>query len=251
MGFTHGNRVRHIMNGGVFQPRLIVRSYRHTTHEGDMEPVCQGPLPNGSRAWRKAGPDALALVRVSDVRLNFVAKQLGLLDDTELGIPGMLSTTMIMCTHHMELIIPPGVVRRDATPPRRWSALQTSIQAPHSVQNPRLLLFLTCASVNLVDGQRADVGTWVLSTHKQGGGPETTRVSRIQEIIQVCGSEAQLEGRVNGVLVQWYMSAGTSATYKLPKLKASGWELLSIEVSVFVSIDTGHSHLDGRLCYVL
>ncbi|ETW76444.1 hypothetical protein HETIRDRAFT_174525 [Heterobasidion irregulare TC 32-1] len=233
VGFAYGNWVRHIMSGGVFQLCLIVRSSRQTIREGDLELVCQGPLPNGSRTWRMAGPDALALMRASDVRLNFMAKQLGLLDDAELGIPGMFSATMNVCTHCVDLMMPLGIVQHDATPLQRWGALQTSVQAPHSVQNPQLHLFLTCASVNLIDGQRADAGTWVLSTHKLGGGPELARVSRIKEIIQVCGTEAQLEGRVNGVLVQWYTNVGTSAIYKLPILKAAGWELLSIEALLY------------------
>lgn len=78
------------MSGGVIQPRErpTLNSTMRSTDASMMVPVCAGPSRLGGREWRQAGPDALALVRASEVRVNFVAKQLGLLDDTENSSPG-------------------------------------------------------------------------------------------------------------------------------------------------------------------
>ena len=63
-GFAHSNRVHHVMSGGVFQAciRAPQVSAVCSSNGARMPPVCEGPGPYGSCAWRQAGPDALALV---------------------------------------------------------------------------------------------------------------------------------------------------------------------------------------------
>ena len=135
-----------------------------------------------------------------------------------------------------------GVVRRDGTPPRQWSDLQSSVLLANALDNPRLHRFLTCASVTLSDGERASVGTWVLTSSEH----EIIRVGRILEIIQVYGTQPQLEGRANAVLVELYQTTETCQAYMLPRLVIAGRELVKIKVCAAVASSAMHSLLRPR-----
>ncbi|ETW79803.1 hypothetical protein HETIRDRAFT_48824 [Heterobasidion irregulare TC 32-1] len=86
LGFGHYSRVRHLMSGGVVlsrEPGESVQGSRHS-RGGLSPPVNHRGLGMDPRVWCMAGPDALALVCTSGVRVNFVARQLGLSDPVHL-----------------------------------------------------------------------------------------------------------------------------------------------------------------------
>ena len=122
-----------------------------------------------------------------------------------------------------------GLVRRDGTPPTRWSRLQMSAHTPHVWPQPECHEYLTCRAVLLRNGEEAHVAAWVLT--RPGDNPcASIKLARVAEIIQVYGTPAQLDGRASAILVQSAHIVGTAQTYGLPQVALHGWEVIHVLV---------------------
>lgn len=113
----------------------------------------------------------------------------------------------------------------DKVPPRLLASTITGQRCPSSFPGSERSLFKTNKEMILINGDTCSVGAFVIA-HKPGRIGETY-VARVDEIIQLQGSSADLSQQPDGVLLQPARVYREAPSYRMPIIELSyTWDLV-------------------------
>ena len=95
--------------------------------------------------------------------------------------------------------------------------------------NTNLTQFKTCREFHLQNGDKCEVGQFVIT--KDPGHVGATTVARVEEILQLKGSVADLTSMPDHVLLQVADVRRPAATYQMPHIDLTNqWGLVAFQV---------------------
>ncbi|KAJ7863811.1 hypothetical protein B0H14DRAFT_2348797, partial [Mycena olivaceomarginata] len=190
--FAQGNRIRHLLSGGLFmQPSLVDAALTPSsttpsnnaanpspipaTKPSRLELIANRKLSRKEKDWAHAGPGPLSLVSLP----NTVTQYLGL-DGKKKG------------TH--------GICVCDKQPARLFSATLAGSKLPHSLRdNPvQPALLKTSSEMYLDNGDHCQLDAFVIAKLPN----QTTFIAQVREILQIKGSADDFSQRPSAVLLQ-------------------------------------------------
>ncbi|KAF9232535.1 hypothetical protein BU15DRAFT_90631 [Melanogaster broomeanus] len=208
-GFARCNQIRHFLSGGRFMSRLNLG-------EGEQ------PFSDEEKDWRVVGSYAMALGRLqTSVSGNVIADYYGLSDDT---------------TDDIE----PGMCIQDKSRPRTVDKTSAEEHLPGVLPVVSRRLYQTCSSVMARNGDACERYQFVFANDPRSTDDTHPLIGRLSEILQVCHSSAQRDGRANYVLLELFRIAGTADIYQLPLLQCDGWKLLPAS-SLLCTVNVQHN----------
>lgn len=158
---------------------------------------------------------------------NTVTHYLGL-DDKKVVLQGSSAHLHFDTGLHALLIA--GACVSDKKPARPMYETLAGKTIPSAFQEYAGSRFKTCREFSLQNGDKCTVGQWVISKDPLAFG--TTLVARVEEILQVQGSVAELSGMPDFILLQAADVRYQAPTYHMPQLKLSNmWARAAFQVS--------------------
>ncbi|KAJ7885666.1 hypothetical protein B0H14DRAFT_3431620 [Mycena olivaceomarginata] len=223
--FAQGNRIRHLLSGGLFmQPSLVDAALTPSsttpsnnaanpspipaTKPSRLELIANRKLSRKEKDWAHAGPGPLSLVSLP----NTVTQYLGL-DGKKKG------------TH--------GICVCDKQPARLFSATLAGSKLPHSLRdNPvQPALLKTSSEMYLDNGDHCQLDAFVIAKLPN----QTTFIAQVREILQIKGSADDFSQRPSAVLLQSAV-IGTvpDPSYGMPGISLlEQWSLVLMKVLRF------------------
>ncbi|KAL1698388.1 hypothetical protein EV121DRAFT_218261 [Schizophyllum commune] len=179
---ARASRVRHLLSGGYFFVKPERAEKDHALSDA---------------SWNRLQPGA---GKSDALEMKVIGKPVkSLLDIQTFGVHAPPALTPFAQTAHARCgLVPPSV---DGT------AVPTA-QSP--ARSPK--------SVILQDGSRCSVLDWVVWDETVAGACYR-RIGRVQECLQLVGSEAERDGIVNGVLVQRALCGDNHGAYRMPQIQ--------------------------------
>ncbi|KAK7037199.1 hypothetical protein R3P38DRAFT_3481335 [Favolaschia claudopus] len=179
-GFAQGNRIRHLLSGGLFMPK---------THTSSQIGPSESSPPDDSRKhdWASVGPGARNLI-ASHSTVN-----------TYLGLMQKKPVISGQCV-------------LDKKSPRKIELTLAGQHLPSWANKPGL--FRTCQSMTLQNNDVCTPGNFVIIRDPRHLGQ--TFVAQVREIIQEKGSLAEYSSNPDGILVQRALVNHQQARYGMP-----------------------------------
>ncbi|KDQ05576.1 hypothetical protein BOTBODRAFT_49797, partial [Botryobasidium botryosum FD-172 SS1] len=209
---ARGNRVRHLLSGGFFlMNRLPKPCSTRTAHTSSQHKGCSvapslsawmSSSHNQDLRWEKIGQAPINLISIG----NFGAQLLGLGQADVASLPPGLC---ISCGERQE-----------------WGKTKSGERGPAIQGIPPLSstsVVYTPRQVRLYDGDLCTAGDWIVwLSFPQGATTPTTQVGQVLEIIQVAGSQKQLTGRCDFlVVVTATILEDMHDYYRMPRIAVS------------------------------
>ncbi|KAJ7688026.1 hypothetical protein B0H17DRAFT_938745 [Mycena rosella] len=217
--FAQGNRIRHLLSGGLFMQSNTTPSY--TLHSDPLPSLAlnpphpsdpaQDPAPYLSKKkedWVCAGPGPLSLVSAP----NTVTQYLGLENKKR-------------TTH--------GICISDKKTPRPFATTLTGQKLPASLQN-KLQPIKTNSALYLANGDFCPLNQFIIARRPN----HSTFIARVMEIIQIPNTPDEFSQRPSGILLQnTTINRDAHPSYGMPAVNIQDqWSLVSLMVRVYVCL---------------
>ncbi|KAJ7659053.1 hypothetical protein DFH06DRAFT_1326896 [Mycena polygramma] len=262
--FAQGNRIRHLLSGGLFmakatvappapaptaQPSIAVPT--PSTQPSTVAPEAQSTGPAVAPNTAVQSPTLptttplkkMPAVMVTSIRIEESTKN----DWTHVG-PGPLSliTSHSTVSSYLGLdtkkIVPGGVSISDKRGPRTVENTLTGQHIPG--WSTKTGLFQTNASLTLHNGDHCVPGNFIIAQNPQSLGE--TFVARVEEIIQQTGSLAAFSSKPDGVLLQHALINTTHSRYGMPSIQLlNQWSMHSTK-ELLCTVNVQHNCLDNK-----
>ncbi|KAF5384421.1 hypothetical protein D9615_003216 [Tricholomella constricta] len=203
------NRVRHVLSGGFFIPRVQANSMD--------KPYL--PFSDNLRDWKTAGPAPRAFCQPRLTRRNVFADMLGFSIQSESRSPGDCDGVILQD------------VRYDST-----KAGQLAVSHPFT-STLHDLRFSTYKSVFAQNGDVCSLTSFILV--RCGGG--VPMIARLLEILQLHGRGVHFDGCASMLLVEDYRVAGIAPVYGLPAIQKQSLVLVHNPKSILCSVNVQHN----------
>lgn len=205
--FAQGNRIRHLMSGGLF--------------------LSEGHDRSHASGWRAVGPGPRRLV--NDLSGTIVLHYLGLKGKREAPRGACGHLVIIVEVTSTKVRIYTGTCIPDGKPPHPFASVLTGQMLPASFPNAVHHKFKTSKFVYLHNGDLCGPGQFIIIRNPQD--VTQTYVARAEEIIQLKGSSADCLGMPDAILVQSVDTSTCTPDYRMPRLTlADVWGLVRVEV---------------------
>ena len=136
---------------------------------------------------------------------------------------------MTVISYFSSLTTITGACVSDRKPPRSFDKTLTGQIIPHSITYPNLSQFQTCREMHLQNGDKCEVGQFIISKDPKQLG--ATVVAQVGEILQIKGSVADFSGMPDHVLLQVADVRRPAMTYQMPHVDLMNrWGLVSFQV---------------------
>ncbi|KAK7032978.1 hypothetical protein R3P38DRAFT_3313080 [Favolaschia claudopus] len=213
--FAQGNRIRHLLSGGLF----VLNSTTATAASENEETSAptKYTFTRDASAWRQVGDGPKRLVAGRSTITHY------------LGLDGKKKTT-------------PGLCVAGKSPPRPVVETLTGTHIPSWSSKPGR--FKTNKIVYAVNGDPCEPQDFVIAREPDGHGK--TFVGRMEEIIQKVGSTADHSSEPDGVLLRRAVVDGVRARYGMPSvILREEWTLHSAQ-DVLCAVNVQHNCMDHR-----
>ncbi|KAF7975989.1 hypothetical protein HWV62_8148 [Athelia sp. TMB] len=227
LAFAQSNRVRHLLSGGRFDIHSFLLPNSNTTHLSPSLPAVDA-ASSVSRAtafsfspnsWKVAGEGPRSLVHTA----NTVTHYLGL--DDKQGIRQ-------------------GACISDRKPARLINETLAGKIIPSSFHEHTNSRFKTCLEFSLQNGDKCRVGQWVVAKDPLALG--ATLVARVEEILQVQGSVAELSGMPDFILLQAADVRHQAPAYHMPRLKLTNMWACATFQTILCTVNAPHNCSDRQ-----
>lgn len=124
----------------------------------------------------------------------------------------------------------------DGKPGCSFAQTLTGQKLTHSLRHGSELKFKMCKSMYLHNGDLVLIGHSVIVCHP--GDHMLMFIARVEEIIQLRGSAAEMQGCADGLLLRSMTSLGSAVHYAMPRLMLTDrWSLVWVVVSMPISCE--------------
>ncbi|KAK6992397.1 hypothetical protein R3P38DRAFT_2570511 [Favolaschia claudopus] len=209
--FAQGNRIRHLLSGGLFMPKTPASS-----------PTVESSLPDDSQKhdWTSVGPGPCNLIASHST----VHTYLGLTQKKP-----VISGASRQCV-------------RDKKPARKIECTLAGQHLLSWANKPGL--FQTCQSITLQNNDVCNPGNFVIIRDPQNIGQ--TFVAQVCEIIQEKGSQAEYSSNPDGILVQRALVDQQQPRYGMPRLRLlDQWSMLETN-DLLCTVNVQHNCMDNH-----
>ncbi|KAK7021568.1 hypothetical protein R3P38DRAFT_3397021 [Favolaschia claudopus] len=207
LAFAQGNRIRHLLSGGLF---LLTQHVPKNEVQGNDSAGLK--FSKDSNAWKSIGLGPKLLVQAP----NTVTSYLGLEENHP---------------HSHGLCVLDKVRERPVS---------ETLTGQHSEEwLGRKGMFRTCKSVVVENGDVCVPGNFVVVKHPERIGE--TFVGRVEEIIQAVGSIRAHASRADGILVERVTVLRHSSRYGMPRILLSGHRSVLDDTDLMCTVNVQHN----------
>ncbi|KAK7027138.1 hypothetical protein R3P38DRAFT_3268099 [Favolaschia claudopus] len=211
LAFAQGNRIRHLLSGGLF---LLTQHVPKNEVQGNDSAGLK--FSKDSNAWKSIGLGPKLLVQAP----NTVTSYLGLEEKHP---------------HSHGLCVLDKVRERPVS---------ETLTGQHSEEwLGRKGMFRTCKSVVVENGDVCVPGNFVVVKHPERIGE--TFVGRVEEIIQAVGSIRAHASRADGILVERVTVLRHSSRYGMPRILLSGHRSVLDDTDLMCTVNVQHNCQDN------
>ncbi|KAK7015952.1 hypothetical protein R3P38DRAFT_3203654 [Favolaschia claudopus] len=229
-GFAQGNRIRHLLSGGLFMPKTHTSSQIGPSESSPPDVTASELAPNNTGTnmaldikdsrkhdWASVGPGARNLI-ASHSTVN-----------TYLGLMQKKPVISGQCV-------------LDKKSPRKIELTLAGQHLPSWANKPGL--FRTCQSMTLQNNDVCTPGNFVIIRDPRHLGQ--TFVAQVREIIQEKGSLAEYSSNPDGILVQRALVNHQQARYGMPRLQLlDQWSMLETN-DLLCTVNVQHNCMDHQ-----
>ncbi|KAF8192221.1 hypothetical protein K438DRAFT_1762221 [Mycena galopus ATCC 62051] len=235
--FAQGNRIRHLLSGGLFMLR---------TEPETPAPTLETQTPTIATTATRAPPDVAAIdtpTLLSRVQIKQSTKS-----DWDTVGPGPQSLIAAQSTVTSYLGLDKkktavgGICISDKQPPRPIPQTLTGVHMPEWTSQPGL--FQTSQSLSLTNGDTCGPGHFVIVQNPHALGQ--TFVARVEEIIQQTGSVAALASEPDGILLQQAYINPARTRYGMPSIQLLNHWSLHKTKDLICTVNVQHNCIENR-----
>ncbi|KAJ7751599.1 hypothetical protein B0H16DRAFT_1839904 [Mycena metata] len=221
--FAQGNRIRHLLSGGLFLLKPSVEAANNTTASSQTVlvaptvPLSQQIISSSKADWRTVGKGPQSLVASHCTVTGY------------LGLDQKKKPAA-------------GVCVADKTGPKRLEETQSKARIPAWTPGPGS--FQTQKTLSLVNGDICEPGSFVIVHHPHQLGQ--TFVGRIEEILQKTGSLASFASQADVILLQHVLIDTSRTRYGMPSIKfLEEWSMHTTE-KLICTVNVQHNCIDNN-----
>ncbi|KAJ7157732.1 hypothetical protein C8R46DRAFT_1355172 [Mycena filopes] len=226
--FAQGNRIRHLVSGGLFMLKTQIPQHPATASPtGNTSPTTTTRTPaiiletliqqSSKHNWTTVGPGPQSLVASRSTVTSY------------LGLDKKSTVTGGLCIH-------------DKQHPRAIQSTLTGLHIP--AWAAKAGFFQTNKSVSLHNGDICAPGNFVIVRDRQVLGQ--TFVAQVEEIIQQIGSLAILSSQPDGVLLQRASIDQIRTKYGMPSIRLSNqWSMHDVK-DLLCTVNVQHNCIDNN-----